>query len=155
MKIRGFQVSVLLLLAAGVLLGQTQSTTGTIAGTVLDPSGAAVPNATVAVMNTGTGIERQVKSDADGRFQFPALTPGSHVLHVRGAGIRSADIKEKIEAGKHLSVTYFVDVKERYATTVRAPAVVRAAVSVLPNMSSRTPKRAGSKSSGCTSSCRP
>jgi hypothetical protein len=64
----------LLFLAASGLLGQ--ATTATILGTVSDPSGAAIPGATVQVRNTGTSQTQEVVTDAQGRYRVPELGLG-------------------------------------------------------------------------------
>ena len=46
-----------------------QSTSGTITGTVTDPSGAVVPNATVEVLNPVSGYQRTTTTGANGQFQ--------------------------------------------------------------------------------------
>ena len=67
----------LLSLAAGLLLALAtstgavaaqQSASSGIVGQVLDSSGAAVPGATVTVVNTGTSAQRTATTDAEGRF---------------------------------------------------------------------------------------
>jgi hypothetical protein len=73
-------------LVAGALLGQTQATTATIAGTVLDASGAGVPDASVSAKNTATGIARDVKSDGEGRYKVPLLDPGAYEITTRANG---------------------------------------------------------------------
>src|SRR5689334_10356705 len=51
------------------LSAQAQSATATsITGTVVDPSGAIVPNATVAVRNPVSGYSRTAVTDASGKF---------------------------------------------------------------------------------------
>lgn len=80
-----------LLLCAFLAVGLTsvlwgQSPTGTITGTVKDPSGALVPGAKVEVTNTSTGISRSTASDAVGNFQFPLLNPGTYRLTVEFVG---------------------------------------------------------------------
>ena len=50
--------------------GQTANT-GAIAGTVSDPSGALVPRAAVVVNSQATGEERDLATDADGKFLGP------------------------------------------------------------------------------------
>ena len=46
-------------------------TTSAIVGSVTDPSGAALPGATVTVTNVENGLKRSVKTDDSGRFSFP------------------------------------------------------------------------------------
>ena len=53
-------------------------TTSAIVGSVADPTGAAIPGATVTVMNVETGLKRSVKTDHSGRFSFPQLQPGTY-----------------------------------------------------------------------------
>jgi len=53
-----------------------QSYSGTITGTVTDPSGAAVPGATITVINTGTAAKVTTKSDAQGNFSVAQLPVG-------------------------------------------------------------------------------
>jgi len=47
--------------------------TGALTGTVTDPSGKSVPNATVTVVNTGTNQERTTTTGADGVYKFSLL----------------------------------------------------------------------------------
>ena len=53
-------------------------TTSAIVGSVTDPTGAAIPGATVTVANIGNGLKRSVKTDDSGRFSFPQLQPGMY-----------------------------------------------------------------------------
>jgi hypothetical protein len=57
-------------LTAG-LFGQTAS----LAGTVSDPSGAVIPSAVVTVVNTETGLQREDKSDSQGRYTMEPCRP--------------------------------------------------------------------------------
>lgn len=68
------------------LFAQTQSTTGTIQGTVTDQSGAVVPGATVVVKNLDTNLTKNLATDADGRFVFLQLQPGRYSLEVTKQG---------------------------------------------------------------------
>jgi hypothetical protein len=59
------------------LLAMAQGeTTSAIVGSVSDPSGGAIPSATVTLTNVENGLKRSVKTDASGRFSFPQLKPG-------------------------------------------------------------------------------
>ncbi len=61
-------------------------TTSAIVGTVVDPSGAALPGATVIIVGTETGSRRSVKTDDAGRFNFPQLKPGSYSVSAEAEG---------------------------------------------------------------------
>ncbi len=65
--------------------GFAQST-ATLAGRVMDPSGAAVPNAQVTVRALGTGVDRTTVSDAQGNYTVPSLQPGDYSVRVQAAG---------------------------------------------------------------------
>ena len=87
-RLLGFRVLVVLaMLACGTLtFGQSQSTTGTIQGIVIDPSGAGVPSADITIRHTATGRERTTRTDSEGRFQAPLLEPGTYDLSVSASG---------------------------------------------------------------------
>src|ERR1700754_1772892 len=60
-----------LAIVAGVsLCASAQSNSGTVSGTVTDPSGAVVPGASVEINNHVTGYKRTAKTDASGKFRF-------------------------------------------------------------------------------------
>ena len=62
---------------------------GAVAGTVSDPTGAVVPNATVTVTNNATGQVQTAHSDASGHYTVPFLPPGDYKLTVTSAGFTS------------------------------------------------------------------
>jgi hypothetical protein len=68
------------------VVAQTQSTTGTIQGTVLDANGAALPGATVDIKNVNTNFTRNLVTDEDGRFVALSLPPGKYTLTVSKQG---------------------------------------------------------------------
>ncbi len=73
-----------------------QVPTGSIAGTVTDPSGAVIPKATVTVTNKNTGATRVIQTEESGVFSAPSLRPGSYEVRVEAAGfaasVRTADV---------------------------------------------------------------
>lgn len=89
--------AVLLLLAASPLTAQT--TAGQITGLVADPSGLAIPGATVTARNQETAATRQTQSNEAGNFSVPLLEPGSYSVSVRKDGFKVAE-----RAGITLSV---------------------------------------------------
>jgi TonB family protein len=73
----------------------------------------------VALVTVAAGDERRAVTDEQGRFAFPALPVGEHKLALRGAAIVPVDITVALHEGKSTELGLFVDVKERYASTVR------------------------------------
>ena len=69
----------LLAFSAAGLLAQTAGS-GSITGTVSDPAGAVVPDATVVVHNTGTDADRTVMTNGAGLYSATFLQPGSYEM---------------------------------------------------------------------------
>src|SRR5258708_30334613 len=67
-----------------------QVTGGTISGSVTDPSGAAVPGASVSIMNRAKGENRTATSNDSGFYSVPNLTPGNYDVMVSLAGFKTA-----------------------------------------------------------------
>lgn len=77
-------------LALSVLSALAQNrNAGEIRGTVLDSSGAAIPEVTVTITNTLTGVKRQVKTAADGVYTAPFLEPGTYSIAFAKEGFKS------------------------------------------------------------------
>ena len=74
------------MLASGAAGAFAQTPTGTIAGTVLDSTGASVANATVTVTNTATNVSQTLKTDAGGRYSQAFLNPGQYQVKVVATG---------------------------------------------------------------------
>ena len=80
---RASLVALALLLVLSVPgLCQSQATTGVIEGTVVDPSNAVLPGATVAVKNTATNFEKRETTDSSGRFRAILLPLGPYQITV-------------------------------------------------------------------------
>ena len=99
--LRYFAFSVLSVLTAAlsfnVALGQTQITSGTIQGTVIDENGAYVPGATVEIKETQTNFTRTATTDEDGRFVALLLPSGKYTITITKQGfttlvVESADL---------------------------------------------------------------
>src|SRR5580704_2358743 len=61
-------------------------TTSAIVGQVIDASGSAIPGATVTITSPTTGLQRSLKTDEEGRFNFPQLRPGTYSVKVDAEG---------------------------------------------------------------------
>jgi hypothetical protein len=75
------------LAAAPMCFGQ--AFTGSLTGLVTDPTGAAIPSATVKITNTATGETRQTQTGAEGRYTFSQLLPSTYELMAEAPGFRT------------------------------------------------------------------
>ena len=82
-------VAVLILMLALAGHAFAQSPTGTISGIVLDPSGKAIVEADVRVINDATGVQYPTKSNGDGIYVVPNLPPGTYRLQVEKLGFKT------------------------------------------------------------------
>src|SRR3982074_1277883 len=73
-----------LLLSPGALLAQSQANTGSIEGTINDPSGRAIPGAEVTIVNVDTNFTRVLTTDTEGRFRGVLLPLGAYRVTVQG-----------------------------------------------------------------------
>src|SRR4029077_17663911 len=87
--IRIFGIACLVLAAAVPLTSQT--TTGRIVGTVRDPSGAALPAATVTVTDVQRGVTRTVTTDAEGGFVVSNAIPGIYRVRAESRGFKTVE----------------------------------------------------------------
>jgi hypothetical protein len=79
-------------LAAGAMAQSVA--TANLHGTVLDPKGAVVSNATVMVRNEAQAFERTTKTGAEGTYQFVLLPPGHYTVIVEAPGFTKLVAKD-------------------------------------------------------------
>jgi hypothetical protein len=84
-------------LAVPSLWGQIH---GDISGTVIDPSGAVVPDARLVLTSQDTGEKRSQKADAEGRFGFRQLKIGGYQIHAEAAGFREVVATAAVRSGE-------------------------------------------------------
>lgn len=70
--------ALVLALGATLALGQAQSATADLTGSVVDPNGAVVPGAAVTAKNLGTNISRSTTTGDDGTYRLISLPPGEY-----------------------------------------------------------------------------
>ena len=90
---RGFRLLVLvcfLMAASSHLIAQTAGT-GALEGTITDPSGSVVPNATVTSTSVDTGQVRTTMTGADGTYKFSLLPPGEYRVRIEAAGFNNVE----------------------------------------------------------------
>jgi len=88
-----------LLLLVFVGSASSQTSTTSLQGTVTDPSGKAVANATVLLANEESETERTTATDAQGEYRFQTVPPGTYTLTVTAMGFARQEQK-----GLHLLV---------------------------------------------------
>jgi len=79
-------LSLVLLTGALQLHAQSLGNAGTITGTVTDPTGAALPNATITVHNPVTGYSQTVTTESNGSFRLVNLPPNPYHLQITASG---------------------------------------------------------------------
>jgi outer membrane receptor protein involved in Fe transport len=93
-------ISRLLMLAVCLLAivvniqAQSQATTGDIEGRVLDPQGAAVPNAEVTATNQQTGLEKNATTSEEGSYRFILLQPGTYTIRTTAQGFAPTELRD-------------------------------------------------------------
>lgn len=86
---------------------------GSVQGTVVDPSGAAVAKAQVDITNLDTGVVVSGTSDAGGNFRFNSLAPGRYRVSVTLQAFATEDVPFTLTTGE----TRSLPVKLRVAGT--------------------------------------
>jgi hypothetical protein len=95
------------LLALTAQMAAQTATSGQIAGTVHDPSGAAVVGARI-VLTAATGQTREAQSSREGYFRFSGIEPGEYSLQVSAPGFSAYTAN-----GINVGVTEFIDVSPK------------------------------------------
>ena len=114
--------------------GAFGQTSGSIAGETLDQSGAAIPGATISLVNAETNAARTALTNEVGAYSFPTLPPGTYNLKAEKAGFKAlvqnqvqiqvqqnARIDFRLEVGQ---VTESVEVRAGGSTIVTENATV-------------------------------
>lgn len=112
------------LMALGVL--HAQEFRATLTGRVFDPTGAAVPNATVQARNVATGETSSATTAGDGTYTIPFLRPGNYTLTVTASGFKTF-VRENIvlQVGQVAGIDVKLEVGEvAESITVEARAAI-------------------------------
>jgi hypothetical protein len=85
-----------LLIAIGLLSvpGFGQAISGDLVGTVTDPTGAVVPNATVEAVNSATGVAATTKTNANGEYRFSNLPIGTYNITANSQGFAPTTVRD-------------------------------------------------------------
>lgn len=97
----------------------------TVVGTVTDPTGAALPNVTITLTNTETGLNTTTKSNDAGEYVAPNLHIGHYLAKAEGSGFSTAEKTGLVLAvGDRLRVDFSMKVgSQQEKVTVEAATV--------------------------------
>jgi len=83
-------------------MGRAQSGTSTVQGTVMDSTGAVVPESNVVLTSHATGVQLATKSDDAGSYSFPTVPPGLYTLEVTKPGFAGYKVTSfNVIVGQH------------------------------------------------------
>ncbi len=106
-------------------IARAQSTYGTVDGTVLDSSGAAVGGAQVTLTNTGTQEKRTQSSGNEGLYQFVNVSPGQYRIDIEKAGFKHftrSNVVVQVQQDTHIDASLQVgQVSETVEVTSETP----------------------------------
>ena len=80
-------------------LAQVTNATGTIQGTVTDPSGAAVPGAKITLTQPSTGLSKVVTATGSGYYSAGSLVPGDYAIRAEAAGFSTTNESFTVRVG--------------------------------------------------------
>jgi hypothetical protein len=106
---RSFGILVLLLIFSRAVLA---SPTGSIAGSVKDPTGAVVPGVKITLTNTATNAQLSGISNENGRFEFPQLVPASYSLVAESPGFKKTIVTVLVQVDQITRVDVSLQVGE-------------------------------------------
>src|SRR5713226_174824 len=100
----------ILVLVPGLARGQGSST-ATVTGTVTDQKGAAVPGATIELLNTATNESRTQTTNDSGYYTFVSVPPGSYKVVFKKAGFRTTTMGPvDAQVGKSLTANVQLEI---------------------------------------------
>src|SRR5580658_1588893 len=123
-KLQTLLFAIVVVLTSSVSL-HGQSTFGTVDGTVVDPSGAAVADALVTLTNTGTQEKHSQPTGAAGLYQFVNVVPGEYRLDIQKAGFKHftrTNVAVQVQQDTHIDASLTVgQVSEIVEVTSETP----------------------------------
>ena len=115
----------LFLAVAGCCLAQ--SITGSVVGTLSDPSGAAVPGITVQLINESTGAQRAATTNESGDYLFTLVPPGTYTVAANSSQfrpVRVTHVQVEVDRAVRVNVVFEISAISE-AVTVSAENVVK------------------------------
>ena len=130
----------ILALLVGLVSPAAAAETGTVSGTVFDPKGDAITNASVAIVGALLAEGRATATGANGSYRFDYLLPGEYTIEVAAPGLGAARRLVAVEVGKDTQADLIVGltVSEELTVTAATPIVDVRSVEVSFNVQDET-----------------
>jgi hypothetical protein len=110
MRIRTTMLLAILLMLTAInakTLRAQSDTSSALTGSINDETGAVVPNATVKATEVSTGAARTARSNAEGRFLFAQVNPGTYQILVEAEGFAPAQSQPStVAVGQTIAVNF-------------------------------------------------
>jgi len=97
--LRSVAITLLFIALSAAAFAQTTISTGSIQGTVTDPTGAVVNAAKVTITNRNTGEPKIATSNASGIYTSGGLIPGDYTVRVEAKGFKTAEFQSTVQVG--------------------------------------------------------
>ena len=114
---------------------------GTILGAVTDPSGAAIPGASITIVEESTGVTDLVESDAAGNYIRPLIKPGSYTVSAETAGFKKGvQTGVLVQSSSRVQANFVLEigqVTETIEVTAQPPALQTETTQMGGNLESR------------------
>ncbi len=107
MLLRGAVLALPVSAFAGAAQAQFSSS---LQGTVTDPSGAVVPNATVTITQTDTNTKRTATTSGGGAYAFGSLAPGNYTVEVTAPGFQTTQVAATLTTEQQAGVNVKLNV---------------------------------------------
>src|ERR1700756_644345 len=109
---RGAVLSIVFFLVAGIISpANAQTETGTVYGSVADPTGAVVPNAAIRLIDIDRGTQTEVATGNSGFYSFADVRPGHYRMEVEKSGFKTVrltgitvNVQDNLEENLKLAV---------------------------------------------------
>ncbi len=105
-----------------------QVTAGAVTGTVLDPNGAVVPNATVTLRSETTGQTFSAQASSSGSYNFPNVPAGNYTLNIESSGFQPATQTLAVSLNQTTTVDATLQTTGVAGTTIEVTAASEALV---------------------------
>ncbi len=114
---RGYAAAPLLpVLLMAPVAAYAQADSSSLSGTIMDASGAVVPNAKVTAHNEATGQDRSVTTNGGGSYTIPNLPTGSYTVKVEAKGFSNA-VQQGTHVDPNIGARYDAQLKTGAAST--------------------------------------